>query len=349
MPDSSCSTLASTARSIFNPGATVVAKANTVNALQDMCPNELIGLLDEGVCVGNWAKEVFTLESHLIGDPTFRFAAGRSTLDRDIVKQKNNPGYWRKQLDNPSSPPDRRALALLKLQNNRAITSDELLSILEKDADPLVRMEAFSLLKKRLSPLLPQAVALAMTDSYELLRRLGTLTAGKVGNPELLPAIAEAYFNPATTNREHFQLRYAIEQYPYDTILNHFASWRERSPRWPAEKDYSAFLANLKRNAGADSADYAALSDTLAKPARFIISTQRNLCQTEHLAELFDYLKNGGDAGLRLLTAETFGWYVCSWKRDEILAFCRQQWETEQDAAVKDELEKTINRLSAGF
>jgi hypothetical protein len=334
---------------IFNPGATIVAKANTVNALQDMWPNELIGLLNEGVCVGNWAKEVFTLESHLIGDPTFHFAAGSAAIDRDMVKEKHNPKYWRKLLANTSASPDLRALALLRLQSNRAITSNELLSVLEQDADPLVRLEAFSLLKKRVSPLLPQAVALAMTDSYELLRRLGTLTAGKSGDAALLPVIANAYFNPATTNREHFQLRYAIEQYPYDTIVNYFASWRAKSPRWPAEKDYAALLANLKRRADSDREDFAKLNDTLSKPTRFTISAQRNLCQTGHLAELFEYLKNGRDTELRVLAAETLGWYLYSWKRNEILAFCKQQWAAEHDAAVKNELEKTIGRLSLGF
>ncbi|MDR3367503.1 MAG: HEAT repeat domain-containing protein [Prevotellaceae bacterium] len=334
---------------IFNRGAAIVAKANTVNALQDMWPNELVGLLNEGVCVGNWAKEVFTLESHLIGDPTFHFAAGRSSLDRDIVKEKYNPKYWRKLLANTSALPDVRALALVKLQNNRAIASDELLSVLEKDADPLVRLEAFSLLKKRLSPQLPQAVALAMNDTYELLRRLGTLTAGKSGDTTLLPAVARAYFNPATTNREHFQLRYAIEQYPYDTIVNYFTSQRAKSPLWPTERDYAALLANLKRTAEANKEDFAKLNDTVAKPARFTISTQRNLCQTQHLAELLEYLKNGRNNELRVLAAETLGWYVYSWKRDEILAFCKQQWAAEQNAAVKNELEKTVARLSSGF
>jgi hypothetical protein len=334
---------------IFNPGATIVVKANTVNALQDMWPNELIGLLNEGVCVGNWAKEVFTLESHLIGDPTFHFAVARPGLDRDIVKEKNNPKYWRKLLDSHAASPDVRALALVKLQNSRTITSNELLSVLEKDDNPLVRLEAFTLLKKRLSPQLPQAVALAMNDSYELLRRLGTLTAGKLGDATLLPVITGAYFNPATTNREHFQLRYAIEQYPYDTIVKYITSCRAKSPFWPAEKDYVALLANLKRTADSNREDFAKLNDTLAKPTRFTISTQRNLCQTQHLADLFSFLRNGRDTGLRVLAAETLGWYVYSWKRDEILAFCKQQWAAEQDAAVKNELEKTIARLSSDF
>jgi hypothetical protein len=334
---------------IFNPGATIVARANTVNALQDMWPNELTGLLNEGVCVGNWAKEVFTLESHLVGDPTFHFAAGRSVLDRDIVKEKSNSKYWRKLLANNSAPPDVRALALVKLQNDRAITSEELLAVMEKDADPLVRLEAFSLLKKRLSPQLPQAIALAMDDSYELLRRLGTLTAGKSGDATLLPVIARAYFNPATTGREIFQLRYAVEQYPYDTIVSYFASWRAKSPLWPDEKSYAAFLANMKRSSNSSREDFAKLNDTVAKPTRFTISAQRNMCQTEHLTELFEYLKSGRNTELRVLTAEAFGWYVYSWKRDAILAFCKQQQAVEQDTAVKNELEKTISRLSAGF
>ncbi|MDR3132967.1 MAG: hypothetical protein LBU42_02960 [Prevotellaceae bacterium] len=334
---------------IFNPGATIVAKANTVNALQDMWPNELIGLLNEGVCVGNWAKEAFTLESHLIGDPTFHFSAGGATLDRDVVKEKNNPKYWRKLLSHHAASPDVRALALAKLQHKRAITSDELLEVLAHDDNPLVRLEAFSLLKKRLSPLLPQAIALAMSDTYELLRRLGTLTAGKSGDAALLPVIAQAWFNPATTNREHFQLRYAIEQYPCDTVVKYFSLWRAENPLWPTEKDFAALLSNLQRNADSDREDFAKLNDTVAKPIRFTISTQRNLCQTEHLSALFEYLKNGRDAELRKLAAETFGWYVYSWKRGEIRAFCQQLWAEEQDAAVKNELEKTINRLSAGF
>jgi hypothetical protein len=333
---------------IFNPGATIVTKANTVNALQDMWPNELIGLLNEGVCVGNWAKEVFTLESHLIGDPTFHFSAGKSTMDRDIVKEKDNAKYWRK-LWASSDKPDLKALALVKLQKNKAITSEELLEILKNNADPIVRLEAFSLLKKRVSPHLTQAITFAMTDSYELLRRLGTLTAGKSGDPSLLPLIVETYFDPATTQRILFQLRFAIELYPYDTIVNYIAAQRKISPNWPANEGYSTFLESLKRGADSKKADFAKLNDTTAKPSRYIISTQRNLCQTGNLEELFEYLKNGSDNEFRILTAETFGWYIYSWKRNEILEFCKKQWATEQDAAVKNELEKTINRLSVVF
>jgi hypothetical protein len=38
------------------PGSTMVVKANSVKHLQDILPDQLAGLLDLGVSVGNWPK-----------------------------------------------------------------------------------------------------------------------------------------------------------------------------------------------------------------------------------------------------------------------------------------------------
>jgi hypothetical protein len=332
---------------IFAPGGTTVVRANTVNALQDMWPDELIGLLNEGVCVGNWAKEVFTLESHLIGDPTFHYAS-ESHLDREMVAEAHNPRFWREKLAT-GYPTDVRALALLKLQRAKAISSEELLSFLKKDEDPIVRLEAFVLLKKRLSPLLTQAIETAMSDSYELTRRLATLTAGKNGDAALLEPITRAFFDPALTTRERFQLQYGVEQYSYETIAQRFEEARKQSPDWPREDTYAVFWKNLQRSSDSNREDALKLNDRTAKRSRFLIATQRNMCQTEHLDEYFKFLKTGDDRILRLLQAETFGWYLYSHRRNEIIDFCKQQYAVEEDAEIKNELEKTINRLSASF
>src|SRR3989339_1300878 len=61
---------------VFADGNTVVAQGNTVNVLQDKWSMELIGMLAEGARVGFWQKEIQTLESHLIGDPTYRLIPG---------------------------------------------------------------------------------------------------------------------------------------------------------------------------------------------------------------------------------------------------------------------------------
>jgi hypothetical protein len=224
-----------------------------------------------------------------------------------------------------------------------------LLDILETDADPVVRLEAFTLLKKRCSPLLTQAIIVAMSDSYELTRRLALLTAGKSGDPALLPFITRAFFDPALTVRERFQLQYAIEQFPYDTIAGRFAEARKASPDWPTEERYEAFWKTVRRSADSRKEDVDRLNNPTAKRSRYLVSTQRNMCQTEYLADYFRFLRDGDDPTLRLQLAETFGWYLYSYRHDEILAFCKQQFTIEQDAAVKDELEKTINRLSTAF
>ena len=48
-------------------------QGNSVNALQDKWPDRYIGLLDCGVRIGQWGRHVHYLETHLIGDPTYRF------------------------------------------------------------------------------------------------------------------------------------------------------------------------------------------------------------------------------------------------------------------------------------
>lgn len=70
---------------LFNPGRCIVVKANTVNTLQDTWTNELMGLLGAGVCVGNWARGQMTLESHLLGDASWRFANDTPRHDLDLA------------------------------------------------------------------------------------------------------------------------------------------------------------------------------------------------------------------------------------------------------------------------
>jgi hypothetical protein len=69
---------------IFADGGTVVTQGNTVNVLQDKWSMELIGMLAEGTRIGFWQKEIQTLESHLIGDPTYRLIPGGTTAGTNL-------------------------------------------------------------------------------------------------------------------------------------------------------------------------------------------------------------------------------------------------------------------------
>ena len=87
---------------IFNDGNTVVTQGNSRNVLQDRWTIEMIGLLSQGVRVGQWNRQIATLEGHIIGDPTFHFTPfAPNTLGMDMVTHKNDREVWEKYLDSP--------------------------------------------------------------------------------------------------------------------------------------------------------------------------------------------------------------------------------------------------------
>ena len=335
---------------IFNEGSTLIVKANSVNTLQDTWTNEHIGLMNLGVCAGNWTKGQMTLESHLIGDPTFSFTSEtpKENIDAAFTKEKGNRKYW-ESLYKKSTYPDAKTLALKMLFDVNAITTNQLLDIQKKDKSPIVRLEAFMLIKRMADGNLPAAIILGMNDSYELTQRLSTLTAAKNASPELLPWLAYHKLQPTTSARVDFQLRYALDSYAANDIIREFEKVRSQSSyKWPVEKAYQSMVKNIERTFAVEAKEFADLhNDSVAlKAKRFIITAQRNLVNTLYLDEMIRIIKEGTDHELRLLTAETLGWYQYSYKKGYIVEQCKECLASEKDDAVKNELQKTINRLT---
>lgn len=333
---------------IFNPGGTIVVKANSVNTLQDTWTNELMGLMNLGVCTGNWAKGQMTLESHLIGDPTFSFINTNPALnlDRNIVKERSNVKYWKSLMEN--TLPDVKSLAMKYLRYNKAITSDELLKIQQTDKSAIVRLEAFTLIKKCADKNLPASIILGLNDSYELMQRLSALTASQNNAPELLPVLVYYKMLPTTSARVNFQIKDAIENYKPADAKVEYEKIRAHQAYWPLEKSYSALLRSANYSYDNAVKEFAALNDakTTDKAKSFTISAQRNACSTLFLDQLFTGLKESNILSLRLLTAETLGWYVYSYKKDYIVTKCKELQAVEKNEQVKNELLKSINRLT---
>lgn len=340
------------ARWIFNPGGTVAVRANSVNVLQDTWPTELIGLLGEGVCIGNWAKNIATLESHIIGDPTFAFvpapAAADRDLDRAVARESRNPEYWRKLMKRGGLPSDIRALAMSMLAANGAIGSDELLDILSADGDPVVRLEALTLLRKRADETLADALILGMRDNYELTARLSALYAAKTGDPRLLSELARLYADPATSERLVFHIRTALEMYAPDEAIAAIKEARSGNSPWPADEQMEMLAAQLERSRKAVAGDIENLhNDSLPfRARRNSVTPQRNKCNPLYLDAMLGYLADGADDELRLVIAETLGWYVYSAERGRIVGFLTENTGREQNPAVGNEMTKTLNRLT---
>ncbi len=333
---------------IFNPGHTVVVKANSVNSLQDIWPYQLLGLLDLGVSVGNWSKELFTLESHLIGDPTYRYISQRddlSDLNYAIAHRRDDVKRWRKLLKDDN--PEVKALAMKMLYNNGEMTPEELYRIQTTDRVPTVRLMAYYLIHKKYNDTMVPSIQAGLYDSYELIRRFAGREAGYNQSPLLLEDIMEIRVSPGTTKREDFQIRGASELYPREEALRAYDRALEgKEGVWYDEKREEK--ARLETSLAGKEKDFEKLLDpeVESREKRFTITALRNSNNVAYLDHLFRFMKESDDSDLKLLLAEAFGWFTSSWKRDEIVEFCKAQAAVESDQAVKNELLRTVNRLT---
>ncbi len=332
---------------IFNPGSTIVVKANTVNTLQDTWTNQLLGLLNMGVSVGNWAKGQQTLESHLIGDPTYMFtnnSTDKLDINEAVTQKKRDVKFWKKLITNPNS--EIKSLAMKMLYENNAISTDELLSIQKQEKRATVRLQAFNLIKNSSDENFISSIKLGIYDNYELLRRLSSLYAAKNGSPLLIDDLFTLRFQPGASHRVKFQVKDGTEIYGKEEAYSAFAKvFKGKTGKWyqDSEKELSILKYTIERG----EKEYKDLLDpkVTVKAKRFTITALRNSCDASHLDTLFKFFIESDNQILRWTLAEALGWYNYSWKKNEISKFCEDQLKVEKDETVRKELIRTINRL----
>lgn len=69
----------------------------------------------------------------------------------------------------------------------------------------------------------------------------------------------------------------------------------------------------------------------------------------KYVAPMLSYLSSGDNQELRLLIAETLGWYVYSPASGEIIESLKAQIPVEKNEKVCNEMIKTINRLDSEY
>lgn len=307
---------------------------NSVNIIQDHWKNELAGLLGCGVCVGNWARQNMTLESHLFGDPTMHFEARADApagLDA-LVTRYGDRAVLRKLAR--SSIPD---VAGYAMKYGLPVEAGNSLNL---------RMEQFMYAVRNYTDreALVRTISSALNDPYELIRRMAARYAEGCGAPQLLELIASHYLDPAESARVRYHLFAALGLYPYADVEKALrASWKGI---WPEQEDFDVLLTRLRRSAEGDAAEFAALSDASVsvKERGATVSAQRNACKPAAIQPMLALVADGNaDEELRCKAAEALGWYVYSWYAREI--YDKLQAMTLTDAAVADEVHRTMRRL----
>lgn len=298
------------ARYAFAHGSnTIAVTGNSVNIIQDHWKNELIGLLAHGVCIGNWIKNIQTLESHLFGDPTFTFAFEGKSYDAQVAFPSAKSARRMLGQEDPSLC----GFGLRQLFRSGDLTSAQLLDYLKNDSRMNVRMEALMSIVRNPADYdaLVSALSAGLDDSYELVRRMSARYASICCDPALENAQKEAVDNPLVTSRVRSHL-----------VGGLYGAHNTKDAEEIADKSLSV------------------------KERGFAVSAQRNKCNPAAVDPMLELLSDPeADKALRLKAAEALGWYVLSVRRDDIYKGCKALLAEEKDPDVKDEITRTIARL----
>lgn len=333
---------------IFNKGNTVAVQANTVNALQDKWANEFLGTIGMGIRVGQWSSLVNYLETHLIGDPAFRFKFNQP-VSNTLAANKKNPIYWRQQLLT-SAYPEMQALALRMLYTlNYPGLSNLLLETFKNNTNGVVRMECLKLLTAYNDNNFIQCLVLACNDSYELVQRQAVYLAGKSGNHQLIAPLVQLIMANNNSDRIRFCLNEAVSLFPQELVLKQFDNVYDNNQFSIAaapekEKLRKWIISSTSR--WTDDIELA-LSDTTSDKKKISsIRLLRNYNVHSAVPELCKLAQSSKNDELKITLLEALGWFNASYNKAPIIQACKEILaNTGTSPGVKNECTKTLNRL----
>jgi len=339
---------------VFGNGSVIAGVANSVNVKQDLWADEGLGLLNYSVRLGQWHQDRNYLETHIIGDPTFRFK-NQARKDWSLILQdkSSNLRFWQKMLKSEDIPI--RALAVKKIAGLQQTGIEEtMLNVYKTDPSFLVRMAALKELAVNRSVQFEEILFSSINDPYELIRRFSAQWMGVVGREDYLPALVNTViFDPS--KRAAYSAKTAIEKVGPDKVYPYFEKAIQQLPELTAnsdllirmEKSYQRSTARLREEVIPELT-----SDTLAIKKRIGAARMlRNYQFQEALPVLLSViLDESGDAQLRVVALEAAGWYTFSHNRNDILEACETLLKrSETPADVKHEAVKTKKRIIVGY
>lgn len=332
---------------IFANGKTVATMGCTVNTIQDKWPDEFLGLMAEGMRIGQFTRFTCFLENHLAGDPTFHFVPNGS-LDMDvnqaIVLQEGNIGFWKKQLTSPSADMQAMALRQLEMANYEDIVNLLQQSYFESEKF-VVRLEAMRLLTLNHPTEAIGVLQVALNDTYELIRRFATEYVERNSSPELTSAWAESYLMRGHEKRHRFRVTSAIDAFTFingkEELEKHAGQWT-----WYDRSRVDAFINRFDDNKKSMEKDFAVIvnPESTDKQVSSEIRIFRNQPITPAIEPLLTVLKNENRGEkLRVAAAETLGWYNLHYNKASIIEALKAY--STSNEKVMNEVKKTINRL----
>lgn len=307
---------------VFSNGDCVVAQGNTVNVLQDKWEDKLLGMVSLGERVGMWQKEILFLESHMIGDPTYRFTPDSkedakivSKLHDDLVFNADNVKVWKKYIS--SSNPVLRAVGITHLGYiSGQEGSDIALEVFENDPSWIVRMHALNTLREYADANTLKAIKKGINDPFEFIARISCQIAGEAADGSMKEALEKFIRNHPEMIRAGHSAEGALDIICISKMLDKYV-------RIAADK-----AASVPKRVDA-------------------LRTFRNNRVLEAIPVMIDILKDrSADEYLRNVAAEVLGWYFRSSQKVEIVKSLKNILSDGVGSEiVEKEIKKTLKRL----
>lgn len=332
-------------RYIFADGWTTVCFANTVNVLQDKMANEMLGLLGLGARVGQWAQATNILESHIIGDPTFRFVSNDPKID--LASELSKPYDEKAELKRLHSPYcDIQNIALHRLYANGYKNISNLLAKTYCESPfAMVRYTAISLLKKLADVNFQNILDKSIHDSNEFIRRCTVKWMAEVGLDRYASPMVKEYAENFFSEREAFNVIMSIRSFSEkafkdaltenidNSYINDKKTRREELEKaFDNQPSYNKTIFDRKAS---------------VRMRSMIISSLRN---NKIAATLDRYLQlmsdKSEDLKVRWAMLDALAWYDLSARKADIAAAAKAIMDdVNEDASLREKAERTYYRL----
>lgn len=335
---------------IFSEGKTIACFANSVNVLQDKSSTDLMGLLACGYRIGEWTKNINILESHIIGDPTYRFALPEKL---PVIRlNSSDTTYWNTLLAHKNLPIDIQSLALYKLFDlDYPGLSKILYKTFLESKSYTQRLQCMHLLAYYNDNNYSEMLKVAVNDPYEFIRRKAAYYMGKVGRNEFIPYLVKLYMEDGLSERVAFNVFSAVDHLNTPLFKNAFKKEVFDSPYiFDKEKYWNDLSKSLDSKERMMMTAWTSVigPGKSEKDRLFNISMLRNNPYPQMVDDILVVLNNRAEPlSIRLAIAEALGWYNYSMRKNDIIAACSKiiENETALDGKLTDELQKTMNRL----
>ncbi len=335
-------------RYIFSGGKALAGIGNSVNVLQDKSSSDLLGMLSQGYRVGEWMKQVNILESHILGDPTFRFTAPEDAVRPDL--DNTSCRYWLKYASD-KYPCDIRGLALHRLfALNYKDLSSLLLKTWESSDEYMLRLQCLHLLAHYADGNYEKVLKEGADDPYEFIRRKSAYYMGKVGTAEMADALADLYLRDYNSLRVAQNVGFVCAHFPDSLFLKDFgkkfaeAGWIYDRERFRKKAD-----GLFRQSFAMEAATGKALDDRSDRFRKFYISGMRNQPYPQYAGRLLEIVCDPSESvEMRVQCAEVLGWFVRAWNRKETISGIDAWLASGEEipAEVRNELVKTRSRLA---